>query len=171
MSYPILHTGRLTLRRPTPSDWGVFRDFMMSDRAGFSSSNGDLGSTWKSFAAELGHWDMFGFGMWAVTIAGNDDIVGLVGPWCPPHWPENEIGWMMLSVEVEGKGIATEAARAALTHAYETLGWDTAVSYIGPDNMRSIRLAEKLGAAIDPSAKGPATDTLVYRHPKPGCAT
>ncbi len=73
----------------------------------------------------------------------------------------------------EGNGIATEAARACVAHAYDTLGWDTVVSYIDPDNARSIALAERLGATLDtqatpPTRKDPdATDALVYRHPSP----
>ncbi len=159
-----LQTERLNLRRPNRDDWPVYRDFMMTDRAGFFSSSGDLGPTWKSWAAELGHWEIYGIGMWAVTLHDDDTIIGLVGPWTPPHWPENEIGWMMLSAKAEGKGFATEAARASLRHAFDVLGWDTAVSYVWPDNARSIRLAEKLGAALDPDADGPAPDALVYRH-------
>ncbi|PUB10880.1 GNAT family N-acetyltransferase [Yoonia sediminilitoris] len=162
-----LTTDRLTMRRPVASDWDAYHDFMMSDRAAFFGSSGDLAATWKTFAAELGHWQMYGCGMWAVTMTGNDTIIGLVGPWCPPHWPEKEIGWIMLSADVEGKGIATEAARAALAHAFGGLGWETAVSYIWPENLRSIRLAEKLGAVVDPTATGPAPEVLVYRHHKP----
>lgn len=161
-----LITDRLILRRPVADDWPIYHDFMMSDRAAFFGSSGDLAATWKSFVSELGHWQMYDCGMWAVTLEGNDAIIGLVGPWTPPHWPENEIGWMMLSAEAEGKGYATEAARASLSHAFDVLGWNTAVSYVWPDNTRSIRLAEKLGAVRDQNATGPTTETLVYRHPK-----
>ena len=105
--------------------------------------------------------------MWAVTRHDDDTALGLVGPWTPPDWPEAEIGWMILSDAAEGTGIATEAAKAAVAHAYDSLGWDTVVSYIAPDNTRSIRLAEKLGAVLDPQAAGPKPDTLVYRHPIP----
>ena len=166
-----LQTERLILRQPTRNDWNAYRDFMMSPRACHFPSNGDLGQSWKSFAAELGHWEMFDIGMWAVTRRGNDSIIGLVGPWHPPHWPEQEIGWMMLSSTVEGRGFAAEAARASLSHAYDVLGWHTAVSYIWPDNDRSIRLAESLGAVIDGSAERPAKDAIVYRHPRPGAPT
>ena len=61
----------------------------------------------------------------------------------------------------------TSAAEAARTHVFETLGWDTAVSYIDPQNARSIALAERLGAVRDDSAARPHPDDLVYRHPKP----
>ncbi|MEJ6404006.1 GNAT family N-acetyltransferase [Yoonia sp. 2307UL14-13] len=162
----VLQTERLILRQPTPDDWPIYRDFMMSDRARYFGSSGDLGATWKAFAAELGHWQIYGAGLWAVTLRDDDMIIGLVGPWHPPHWPEKEIGWMMLSAAHEGRGIATEAVRGSLEHAFDVLGWDTAVSYIWPDNKRSVRLAEKLGADLDQGAMGPTPETLVYRHPK-----
>lgn len=163
-----LQTQRLVLREPAPGDWHAFRDFMASDRAAHFASHASLGATWKSFAAELGHWQIFGFGMWAVTRRGDDRALGLIGPWSPPHWPEDEIGWMIFDPKAEGTGIAAEAARASIGHAFDVLDWPTAVSYIEPGNARSIRLAERLGAAQDPSASGPGPDTLVYRHPHPG---
>ena len=86
--------------------------------------------------------------------------------WFPADWPETEIGWIMFEGG-EGKGYAFEAAEAARTHVFETLGWDTAVSYIDPHNARSIALAERLGAVRDDSAERPHPDDLVYRHPKP----
>ena len=71
--------------------------------------------------------------------------------------------------EEEGKGFAFEAARAARRYAYQIAGWRAAFSVIAPDNLRSIRLAERLGATVDrevgaDDADGPA---LVYRHPAP----
>uniref|UniRef100_UPI004047F51B GNAT family N-acetyltransferase n=1 Tax=Yoonia sp. TaxID=2212373 RepID=UPI004047F51B len=162
-----LQTPRLVMRRPQPGDWMVFHDFMMSDRATAFDSRGNLAKVWRAFAAELGHWEIFGYGMWAVTLRGDNDCVGLVGPWTPPDWPETEIGWMMFDPAIEGTGIATEAAAAAVKHAYDVLGWQTAVSYIAHTNARSIRLAEKLGAKLDVGAKAPTPETLVYRHPVP----
>jgi RimJ/RimL family protein N-acetyltransferase len=164
-----LETGRLVLRRPEARDWGPFRDFMLSDRSAAFGSHGDLGRAFRAFAAELGHWEIFGHGMWAVTLRDDDTAVGLVGPWTPPDWPENEIGWMILAPGLEGSGVATEAARAALAHAFDVLGWPTAVSYVGPGNLRSVRLAEKLGAVLDPQAPQPRPEdpVLVYRHRRP----
>jgi len=162
-----LQTERLILRVPHAGDWPAYRDFMMTDRAQYFSSSGDLGATWKTFASELGHWTMYGCGLWAVTTRESDAIIGLVGPWHPAHWPEKEIGWMMLSSEHEGQGLAAEAAKATMHHAFATLGWATAVSYIWPANGRSIRLAERLGATLDPAAKAPSPNVCVYRHPRP----
>ena len=127
------------------------------------------GEAWRTLAAEIGHWSMTGFGMWAVTRTGDDTALGLIGPWCPVDWPENEIGWMIWAEGLEGTGVATEAATAAIGHAYGTLGWETVVHYIAPENTRSIRLAERLGAVLDQSATGPAAypGTLIYRSPRP----
>lgn len=164
-----LETARLILRPPAPRDWEAFRDFMMSDRSTAFGSHKDIGRAFRSFAAELGHWQIFGHGMWAVTWRGDDTARALIGPWTPPDWPEPEVGWMVLDPAAEGTGLATEAARAAITHAYAVLGWPTVVSYVGIGNTRSARLAEKLGAVLDPDAPQPKPDAplWVYRHPRP----
>ena len=79
-----------------------------------------------------------------------------------------EIGWTIWSTEAEGKGIAAEAARAAIDFAFRDLGWPTAVSYIAPGNERSIALAKRLGAVQDTTAPRPGDGSaLVFRHPKP----
>ncbi|MEM7319687.1 MAG: GNAT family N-acetyltransferase [Pseudomonadota bacterium] len=169
MTSPVLETERLILRKPGPQDTDTVLEFFLSDRAKHVGGPYTLGGAWRQFAAEVGHWDLLGFGMWAVTRKGDDQILGLIGPWCPADWPENEIGWLVFG-DAEGKGIAFEAARAALDHAFDTLGWTTAVSYIDHDNARSIALAERLGAVSDPGAPRPKPDhpCLVYRHPAPG---
>jgi len=74
-----LQTERLILRRPEPGDWGAFRAFMLSDRSSLLGSTQDVGKAWRAFAAELGHWEIRGYGMWAVTLRGDNDAVGLVG--------------------------------------------------------------------------------------------
>ena len=51
MSVLTLPTGRLTLRRPHPSDWNACRDFFMSDRAAGIGGPYDLGKAWRAFAA------------------------------------------------------------------------------------------------------------------------
>ncbi len=167
-----LVTARLTLRRPAPRDWDAARDFFMSDRAAGIGGPLTLGKSWRAFAAELGHWEILGYGMWTVTRTGEDRALGLIGPWTPAEWPETEIGWMIWDEASEGTGIATEAARATIDHAWRVLKWQTIVHYIGPDNVRSIRLAEKLGAVHDPDAPQPKPENpcLVYRQPRPADA-
>jgi len=163
----ILTTERLILRRPKACDLQLAMDFFMSDRAVGVGGPFTVGQAWRHFGYELGHWEIHGFGMWAVTLKDDDTILGFVGPWFPADWPEREIGWMMFA-NAEGKGIAQEAATAAIHHARTELGWTDFVSYIDEGLDRSIALAVRLGASLDPNAKSPVgKPSLVYRHPKP----
>jgi RimJ/RimL family protein N-acetyltransferase len=58
--------------------------------------------------------------------------------------PEIEIGWR-LPRKAWSAGIATEAARAVLQHAFATLCLPEVVAEIDPSNLASIRVAKKLG--------------------------
>ena len=71
----------------------------------------------------------------------------------------------------EGQGYATEAASALRAYVYDNEILKTLVSYIDPRNDRSIALAERMGAALDPNAKEPDPGCLVYRHPGPEAIT
>lgn len=169
---PVLTTERLTLRAPAPQDADAFVAFYQTDRAQFVGGPMMPRMAWNFFCTEIGHWAMHGFGMFTVTPKDEDRALGIVGHWYPLDWPEREVGWVLF--EGEGTGIAAEAARACIDHAYGDLGWDTAVSYIDPENTRSIALAERLGAVHDANATPPArkdpdaADALVFRHPRPG---
>ncbi|MFN3276110.1 MAG: GNAT family N-acetyltransferase [Paracoccus sp. (in: a-proteobacteria)] len=166
---PVLDTDRLTLRAPQGSDWPHWRSFHQSDRARYIGGGPDLapGTSWRAFGHVIGHWAMRGFGMFVFTLKGDDTPLGLTGPWFPDGWPEQELGWTVWTAGAEGRGLVSEAARAARLHAFTTLGWTTAVSYIDPGNARSIALAERLGATLDTGAAQPKWDKpcLVYRHP------
>ncbi|WP_227284334.1 GNAT family N-acetyltransferase [Boseongicola sp. H5] len=162
----ILATDRLNLRRPAAQDEDATTAFYMSERSKMTGGHVPRPAAWRHFASTLGHWEVRGYGLWAVTQRGEDTIIGLVGPYYPDGWPETEIGWLMFD-GAEGKGYAFEAAKAARDYCYGTLGWTTAVSYIAPGNTRSIALAERLDCTLDEAAAKPKPDTLVYRHPAP----
>lgn len=159
----ILQTERLILRRPQADDYPAHADFFASDRAEFVGGRSEGVRGWMMFAGEIGHWDIHGYGMFTAVLKDTGAPVGLVGPFFPPQWPEREVGWLVWD-GAEGKGIAHEAASAALSHVFTDLGWDTGVSYINLGNTRSIALAERLGAARDDTAERPFDDVLVYRH-------
>jgi RimJ/RimL family protein N-acetyltransferase len=67
----------------------------------------------------------------------------------------------------EGRGIAQEAARAALDWTWAHTGLASLVSYIDPRNHRSIRLAERLGARRDPAARTYDQGDVVLRIGRP----
>ena len=119
---------------------------------------------WKIFSADVGQWVLLGFGAWAIEEIANGIYVGQVSLNFPVDFPERELGWQVWE-EFEGKGYAFEAAMLARGFAFGKLGWTTVVSYIDPENVRSIRLAERMGATLDQNAATPNNEAcLVYRH-------
>lgn len=166
---PVLTTARLTLRAPAICDWQAFKTFLLSPRSEFVRPEAlDEGKIWRSFGHAIGHWVLRGFGNFVFSLKDTDKALGMAGGWYPAGWPEQEIGWSVWTAEAEGKGYATEAVMAARDHLFHDLGWETAVSYIDPDNTRSIALAERLGAVRDDAAARPdGRPCYVYRHPKP----
>lgn len=165
---PVLETERLTLRAPRLADFDAMAAFMASERARFVGGPNTLGQAWRSFGHVVGHWALRGFGLFVYADKTTGAPLGATGPWYPADWPERELGWTLWDPANEGRGFAFEAARAARDHAYSTLGWTTAVSYIDPENTRSIALAERLGATRDDAAARPHPEDLVFRHPAPG---
>lgn len=165
----VLRTERLTLRRPAARDLATFVAYIGTGRASMNGGPLPPGRAWRAFAAQLGQWELNGFGLWAITVTGDDRIRGTCGGWFPGDWPEREIGWSLYDPADEGMGYAAEAARAAIAHAFDVWGWDTAVSYVHPDNARSRALALRLGATLDPAAAKPPAEVppLVFRHPRP----
>ncbi len=103
-----------------------------------------------------------------IQLLSTGETLGMVALNKPLHFPEREIGWIIWQRH-QGQGYGFEAAVKAREFAFGTLGWSTAVSYIDPENQRSIALAERLGAVLDPGAKTPNDDPdLVFRHsPEP----
>lgn len=167
---PVLETERLILRAPRQGDFEPCAEFLMSDRARFVGGPLTRPLAWRAIGHLTGHWVHRGFGMFIFSTKEAPDVpLGMAGPWFPEGWPEHEIGWTVWSPEAEGKGYAFEAAGAARDWAIRRLGWTDMVSYIAPDNLRSIALACRLGAVLDPAARPIPGDTpcLVYRHPAP----
>ena len=168
--FPVIETERLILRTPRFEDLSVWTPFLASERSQFiGGPQPDAGQAWRAFSHIAGMWALRGFGSFVFTRKNTQDQpLGASGPWFPVGWPERELGWTVWDQSAEGTGLAFEAASAARRYAYDTLGWQRAVSYIDPGNARSIALAERLGCTLDPDADTPFPDKrdLVYRHPE-----
>lgn len=100
---------------------------------------------WRGFLTMAGAWSIQGFSMFSVIEKATGDWVGRVGPWRPEGWPGTEVGWG-LARAAWGKGYAFEAAAASLDWAFDHLGWSEVIHTIGPDNVSSQRLAQRLGS-------------------------
>jgi RimJ/RimL family protein N-acetyltransferase len=168
---PTLHTNRLILRAPEARDFEVFAAFYASDRSSFVGGPLTRAAAWRMLAMEAGHWQIAGFGRWILEAKDSGDTVGLVGMFAPEGWPEREIGWDLFG-DHTGKGYATEAALAARGYAYDTMGWDTAISLIAPANTASMAVATRLGAVYERDFQHETHGLLqVWRHPAPEQAT
>ena len=99
---------------------------------------------WRHIATVLGHWQLRGFGLWAVEEAESAGFVGRVGFIQPEGWPGFELGWT-LARDHWGKGYATEAAQRALEYAFTELDREHVISLIHPHNSASLAVAARLG--------------------------
>ncbi|WP_338550071.1 GNAT family N-acetyltransferase [Roseovarius phycicola] len=158
---PELTTERLVLRGPVGDDFAIFAAFYASDAARYIGGPLGIADAWRLFAADVGHWSLKGFGWW--TVIEDDTVVGSVGLHHPAHHDDIEIGWNTYS-GAEGRGIATEAATAALNWAASVLKPERLVSYIAESNLASMKLAERLGATLQPGRASHAADNLIYLH-------
>jgi RimJ/RimL family protein N-acetyltransferase len=98
-------------------------------------------------------WQERGYGLWAVERRADQRFLGFTGlSWQTfeaPFNPSIEIGWR-LARDAWGHGYATEAARAALRFAFETLRLTEVVSFTTAANIASRRVMEKVGMVRDP---------------------
>ena len=106
----------------------------------------------------LDHWDRHGFGPWVVEPLEGGGLVGFVGVAYPAFLPavahRAELGWR-LAPATWGRGYATEAAVAARDDALGRLELPSLISIIHPDNVRSRRVAEKLGMTVGAQVHNP----------------
>jgi RimJ/RimL family protein N-acetyltransferase len=79
----------------------------------------------------------------------------------PDGWPGFEIAWT-LARRCWRHGYATEAARAALEHAFTVWKKDRVISLINPENRASIRVAERLGESLQGRHEMGEREYLVY---------
>lgn len=113
------------------------------------------------------HWLEHGFGWYAVEGAScelSGRLLGFVGIALPTFIPQladrPELGWRLAS-EAWGKGLATEGARAVQEHAAEALALGELISIIDPRNLRSQRVAAKLGMDIESDVLNPRSGRTV----------
>ena len=166
---PELRTERLLLRR-----------WREEDRAPFAAMNADP-VVMEHFPAVLSRAesDAFvdrveqgfedrGFGLWALELSASGAFVGFTGLAVPRFhvgWmdereqPVVEVGWR-LAPGAWGRGLATEAARAALRFGFDDLGRREIVSFTVLENLRSQAVMRRLGM----------TRLTTYDHPVAGTA-
>jgi RimJ/RimL family protein N-acetyltransferase len=157
-----LETERLVLRMFRESDTDAYAEMMADPEVmRFLGKPLSRAEAWRNMAMVIGHRQLRGYGFWAVEERASGELVGRVGCWRPEGWPGFEIGWTLRRA-YWGRGYATEAARASITHAFTSLRQSRVISLIAPDNHNSIRVAERLGEKVEGEWEIFGTKVLVY---------
>ena len=178
-----LHTDRLCLRPPTPQDaeslYDLFADPDVMLGLGKEPVSA-LEETRAMIEAGIRGWRTDGLGPFILeTAATGRQAVGEAGlmifdtrGWTPSTWAnagshaQPELGWALIRA-YWGYGYATEAAAAIRGWAHESRSINRLVSLISSDNVRSQRVAERLGAIPTETVTPVHTKrkTVVWRHP------
>ena len=178
-----LCTDRLCLRAPTPHDAEALYD-LFADEEIMGGLNREPVSAVEHARAlideGMGGWRTDGLGPFILQTRETDRrVVGQAGlmifdtrGWTPSSWAQAgshaqpELGWALIRAHW-GHGYATEAAAAIRDWARESRSISGLVSLISPDNVRSQRVAERLGATPTETVTPLHTrrKTVVWRHP------
>ena len=169
MDAPTIETARLRLRSFRQEDFEAYAGFCADPEVMRYIAAGVVltpAEAWRQMAGFVGHWGLLGYGNWAVERTDTGDLVGRVGFFHPPGWPDFELGWLLGRAHW-GHGYALEAARVALRYAFDTLERRRVISLIRPANHRSIRLAEALGERLAGEVELYGLRALVYETKDP----
>lgn len=150
-----LRTPRLLLRRWRSADAAPFAEINGDPRVAEHLPGTMTRTERDALIARIeAGFESRGFDVWAVEAPGVCDLAGFVGLTVPrrtlPFSPCVEIGWR-LAPAVQGRGYASEAARAALDFGFGALGLAEIVSFTVPANVRSIAVMERIGMTRDPA--------------------
>ena len=147
LEIPTIETARLRLTALTEAHFNDYAAMLADPDSTQWVGDGqplDRTNAWRSLAMLLGHWQLRGYGMWALELKSSGDFIGRAGLMFPEGWPDLELGWM-LKPEYRHHGYATEAGVAALEFAWQHLQAKRVISLVRIGNEVSDRLAERLG--------------------------
>lgn len=163
---PRIESDRLILRQFREGDWrGMHAHY--SDPECTRHTLGRVlseGESWRLTATLAGHWLLRGYGPYALEEKASGALVGAAGLWYPVDFPEREIKWALLPA-FQGRGYASEAARAVQEMASGVYPGQPPISFIHRDNGASIRVALAVGARLENEVDFRGGRFQIYRHP------
>ena len=160
----IATTDRLILRHLHVDDRDAM-DRVFGDAEVMRYGNGVQTSEWVQrwlLGCLEDYHQKWGFGLYAVVERTRLEVLGYCGLSRFPDMngkPEIEIGYRLTRAHW-GQGYATEAASAVRDFGFNTLCLTRMISIIDPENVRSIRVAEKIGLRYEKDVMFPE-----YSHP------
>jgi RimJ/RimL family protein N-acetyltransferase len=166
----VIETERLRLRLPRAEDApGLLEAFADPEAMRYigDGSTTDLAGAEEAVDRWLERWNAWGIGMFVIERAEDARVLGRAGflRWDPETWEiggsETELGWG-LAREHWGHGYATEAALALRDWAFGERELTRLISLIQPENLRSVRVAEKLGERYERDVEVRGNSTRLY---------
>jgi RimJ/RimL family protein N-acetyltransferase len=171
---PVLTSERLVLRVPTLADAeesaAMWADPVVTRFIGGAPS--PASAAWTRLLAYVGHWDLMGYGYFAVRERATGRFVGESGiadhrrEIDPPLGP-HEAGFALVPW-AHGRGYATEALRTVLAWGDTALRVARTTCLIAPDNAASHRVVQKCGYERVREALYKGAPTVVYERRAPG---
>jgi RimJ/RimL family protein N-acetyltransferase len=150
---PVLETERLILRAHTLADFDAYTAYWADENVTRWTGGGKplaRAEAWLKFLQHPGHWEMCGFGFWAVEEKASGQMIGEAGfidlkrDYDPLVNEVPEIGWV-IAPSAQGKGYATEAALECMRWGAMHFGHIRVIAAVNVANVASIRVAEKCG--------------------------
>jgi RimJ/RimL family protein N-acetyltransferase len=167
---PVLETERLRLRGHTLADFDavaeMWADPIVTRYIGGKPSTRE--ESWARLLRYPGMWALLGYGFWAIEEKASGRFVGEIGfadfqREIEPAIDAPEQGWV-LAPWAHGKGYASEALAATIVWGESHLGRRDFVCIISPENLASIRVAEKAGYAKIARTAYKGAETLMFRR-------
>ncbi|MFK7940239.1 MAG: GNAT family N-acetyltransferase [Roseovarius sp.] len=146
---PQLTTDRLTLRAPVAADMQAYQAFYAATDMTVGTYRGGRSTAEIAdiHAADMAHWQNKGFGIWLLRRREQDTVLGGAGLVVEEDWDTDELTWWLMP-QARGHGYATEASRAIIAYAYDTLGWSRVQTFMRDENIRSHKMAQRLGGTV-----------------------
>lgn len=145
---PTIETSRLRLRPLAEDDIADWSRLIYADPEVTRYLPGPdvtpLARTERLFKHFTDHWPAHGYGEWAVTDRETGAFLGQCGLNHIDEIDETELDYS-LAKYAWGRGIATEAAGAAVRFAFETAGLTRLIGFVVPEHVASRRVLERLG--------------------------
>lgn len=146
----MLETQRLYLREMNQSDLEALSKILQDEETMYAYNGAFSDEETQGWLDnQIARYKKYGFGLWAVVLKENDEMIGQCGLTMQPWNGEEvlEVGYLFQK-SYWHKGYATEAVKACMDYAFENLKADEVCSIIRDTNVASQNVALRNGMTI-----------------------